>query len=84
MFWLQQDEFGGEGVDLYDDVITNSSGRRESESGEPGDDSSPSASASASNNVSSKSNSSGDHKEGIQPLRKHQVYIGNLTWVKLT
>lgn len=80
---LKQDEFGGDGgVDLYDDVITNSSGRRDSESGEPGASESPSASASTPNNVSAKTNSTADHREGIHPLRKHQVYIGNLTWVR--
>jgi len=76
-----QEEFAGDGVDLYDDVIANSSGPREDL--EDGGDAASSSPTPSSNNVS-KAHSIGDGREGrdgITPLRKHQAYVGGLTWV---
>jgi len=79
-------------VDLYDDVITTASSRRDSES-DRGEGDGPTATAGTVNN---NSNNSGTPKgasnavkmelaaggrENSTPLRRHQVYVGNLTWV---
>lgn len=77
-----------DGVDLYDDMIT-SSARRDSES-QDGPSTSP---APVANNVSASGMNNGKppsstdshgsrESSSIQPLRKFQVYVGNLTWVR--
>ncbi|XP_035708680.1 cleavage and polyadenylation specificity factor subunit 6 isoform X3 [Folsomia candida] len=79
------DEFAGDGVDLYDDVIATA-GSADGENSHGGMSTSPSTpggNSSMHNNNVSKANSVSserDSRDGITPLRKHQVYIGGLTW----
>lgn len=77
---LLQEDFGGEGVDLYDDVIA-------APPGGGGDGNSISRNDSNSNNDSgSASNHSGSFHMGNN-INNHggrfRLYIGNLTWVSL-
>lgn len=83
-----QDEFAGDGVDLYDDVIAAPSGGNggvsgsNSTSGGGGD-------ADASNISNEETNGNAPYHQlgnNIQPNqigRRHQLYVGNLTWVCL-
>ncbi|RZF48986.1 hypothetical protein LSTR_LSTR012469 [Laodelphax striatellus] len=76
-----QEEFGGDGVDLYDDVIASAPGsgvNNSSGGGPPGSGSGPTT-----NNTD---NGNGPGPENMNNIpksdggRRHQLYIGNLTW----
>ena len=93
-----QDEFPTDGVDLYDDVITTEGrpeGEAPAEAN--ANEKSAPAPVTPSNNINSVTkpistpNSTGStgstpshdgHRDSIMPLRKHQAYVGNLTWVR--
>lgn len=77
-----QEEFGGEGVDLYDDVITTTPNDSDvaattgsGDGANDGDGVSSSDNASATNG----NNYSGSSQNNVG--RRHQLYVGNLTWV---
>lgn len=75
---LFQDEFGGENVDLYDDVIAAPS---KPEDGDRPPSSAPSHNShppEETNGNSSYHNNGPSHHHGG---RRFQLYIGNLTWV---
>lgn len=75
-----QDDFGGDGVDLYDDVLTSQpGGTPRSDGGGPGGDRSMDRSETSETN-------GGYHHIGnnLAPNhmgRRYQLYIGNLNWV---
>lgn len=77
-----QGDFTGDGVDLYDDVIAAAPGANErgtSESSDRGE-------RDRENNSEETNGSAPYHQLGnnIQPNqigRRHQLYVGNLTWV---
>lgn len=92
-FYRLQEEFAGDGVDLYDDVIANSSRGNESETdggssihqspSHPSTNNSTSAPVVITNNNNNKKENNlpeRDGRDGVLPLRKHQAYIGGLTW----
>ena len=79
---MNQDEFAGDGVDLYDDVIAappggnggvtgNNSGAADGEPGSPGEEA----------NGNAPYHQMGNNIQPNQIGRRHQLYIGNLTWV---
>jgi hypothetical protein len=68
-------------VDLYDDVIANSSGNRGDDDGNDAPSTSPSSTPTTNNVSKANSISDRDGRDGITPLRKHQAYVGGLTWV---
>lgn len=78
IFQYLQDNFGGDNVDLYDDVIsappaTNPEGDDANhQSNASGTDDQPGNFAGAQVTVVNTPNASG---------RRHQLYVGNLTWV---
>lgn len=77
---LIKDEFAGDGVDLYDDVIAATDRVSGSEKVDRGDRERDNRSP------NEESNGTSYHQLGnnIQPNqvgRRHQLYIGNLTWV---
>lgn len=81
-YFTLQEEFGGEGVDLYDDVITTTPNDSDvaatagsGDGGNDGDGVSSNDNASATNG----NNYSGSSQNNIG--RRHQLYVGNLTWV---
>lgn len=77
-----QDEFAGDGVDLYDDVIAAppggnggvSANNSSTADGEPG-------SPSEETNGTAPYHQMGNNITPNQIGRRHQLYIGNLTWV---
>lgn len=72
-----QEEFGGDAVDLYDDVIASAPGSGvNNTSGPPGG---PPASNETSSNHLPNNVSAGPGARRHQ----HQIYVGNLTWVSL-
>jgi len=83
LFFVSPQDFGAEGVDLYDDVISAPSASLEDndENVQPA----PTNNGSGPHNsppmekYQSSSSMRGDRDGG----RRHQLYIGNLTWVCL-
>ena len=78
MFLWFQDDFGGDGVDLYDDVIATPTGdvARNNDSG----------GSAQIDRVEGGDSNGGYHHVGnnLAPNqfgRRHQLYVGNLTWV---
>lgn len=74
-----KDEFGGEGVDLYDDVIAApADGSRQAET-------TTTASSQAERSENPEANGGYHHiGNNLAPNhigRRHQLYVGNLTWV---
>jgi hypothetical protein len=79
--YLFQDEFAGDGVDLYDDVIAapagGNGGVSSSNTGDGGDTTSPNEET----NGNAPYHQLGNNIQPNQIGRRHQLYIGNLTWV---
>lgn len=90
MFHFQQDEFGGDGVDLYDDVIgaPTSGGEGEAPASQQLNTSSSSSGPPAQNNERSPNNGGPSYHHGSNNIqanhggRRYQLYVGNLTWVR--
>jgi len=79
--YLFQDEFAGDGVDLYDDVIAapagGNGGVSSTNTGDGGDTTSPNEET----NGNAPYHQLGNNIQPNQIGRRHQLYIGNLTWV---
>ena len=83
-------------MDLYDDMITSSGpGGRTMDSESQDESSLPSSpipcNSSNSASVNNSGNSGSGHTDSVRdshhsvlPLRKHQAYVGNLTWVSIS
>lgn len=80
---MAQDEFAADGVDLYDDVIAappggnggvtgNNSNVTDGEPGSPSEET----------NGNAPYHQLGNNIQPNQTGRRHQLYIGNLTWVR--
>lgn len=72
-----QDEFGGENVDLYDDVIAAPASKPEDGDGPQNSGSSQHAPEETNGNVPYHNGPSHGHHG-----RRFQLYVGNLTWVR--
>lgn len=73
-----QDDFGSENVDLYDDVIAAPSSANNTDSSETNHQA-----ASAASSEETNGNTYSTQGNNITPNvgRRHQLYVGNLTWV---
>lgn len=77
-----QDEFAGDGVDLYDDVIAAPAGGNGGVStGNSGDGGGDTTSPNEETNGSAPYHQLGNNIQPNQIGRRHQLYVGNLTWV---
>jgi cleavage and polyadenylation specificity factor subunit 6/7 len=77
-----QGEFAGDGVDLYDDVIAAAPGNNErgtSESSDRGDRDREASNEETNGNAPY--HQLGNNIQPNQIGRRHQLYVGNLTWV---
>lgn len=89
LFLFQQDEFGNDGVDLYDDVIgaPSSGGEGEAPASQQLNTSSSSSGTPAQTNERSPNNGGPPYHHGSNNVqanhggRRYQLYVGNLTWV---
>lgn len=70
-----QDEFGGEDVDLYDDVIVKQ------DDGENGNQPATQRRPSEETNGGGSYHNNSGHGHHGHIGRRHQLYVGNLTWV---
>ncbi|KAJ9591680.1 hypothetical protein L9F63_001767, partial [Diploptera punctata] len=80
-----QDEFAGDGVDLYDDVIAAPPSSGGGDDGSqpphtPGGPPIPNADGHSPNNANPPYHQLGNNIQPNQVGRRHQLYIGNLTW----
>lgn len=79
---MLQDEFAGDGVDLYDDVIAAPAGGNGGvSSGNTGDGGGDTTSTNEETNGNAPYHQLGNNIQPNQIGRRHQLYIGNLTWV---
>lgn len=77
-----QDEFAGDGVDLYDDVIAAPAGGNGGvSSGNTGDGGGDTTSPNEETNGNAPYHQLGNNIQPNQIGRRHQLYVGNLTWV---
>lgn len=77
-----QDEFTGDGVDLYDDVIAAPAGGNGGvSSGNTGDGGGDTTSPNEETNGNAPYHQLGNNIQPNQIGRRHQLYVGNLTWV---
>lgn len=77
-----QDEFAGDGVDLYDDVIAAPAGGNGGvSSANSGDGGGDTTSPNEETNGSAPYHQLGNNIQPNQIGRRHQLYVGNLTWV---
>jgi len=80
--YLFQDEFAGDGVDLYDDVIAAPAGGNGGvSSGNTGEGGGDTTSPSEETNGNAPYHQLGNNIQPNQIGRRHQLYVGNLTWV---
>ncbi|XP_051169361.1 cleavage and polyadenylation specificity factor subunit 6-like isoform X2 [Leptopilina boulardi] len=75
-----QDEFAGDGLDLYDDVIAATDRVSMSEKSDRTDRDRDNRSPTDEANENSSYNQLGNNIHPNQVGRRHQLYIGNLTW----
>lgn len=81
---LFQDEFAGDGVDLYDDVIAAPAGGNGGvSSGNTGDGGGDTTSPNEETNGNAPYHQLGNNIQPNQIGRRHQLYVGNLTWVHM-
>lgn len=79
---LFQDEFAGDGVDLYDDVIAAPAGGNGGvSSSNAGDGGGDTTSPNEETNGNAPYHQLGNNIQPNQIGRRHQLYVGNLTWV---
>lgn len=77
-----QDEFAGDGVDLYDDVIAAPAGGNGGvSSSNTGDGGGDTTSPNEETNGNAPYHQLGNNIQPNQIGRRHQLYVGNLTWV---
>ena len=84
-----QDEFAGDGVDLYDDVIAAppTTGGGGDENSQPPHTPGPpiqNSDGHSPNNANPPYHQMGNNIQPNQVGRRHQLYVGNLTWVSVT
>lgn len=80
--YLFQDEFAGDGVDLYDDVIAAPAGGNGGvSSGNTGESGGDTTSPNEETNGNAPYHQLGNNIQPNQIGRRHQLYVGNLTWV---
>ena len=79
---MNQDEFAGDGVDLYDDVIAAPPGGNGGVSNSDRDRSRDRDNSSPSEETNGNSSyHHGNNTSSGGGGRRHQLYVGNLTWV---
>lgn len=82
-----QDEFAGDGVDLYDDVIATAPGNPAEDGPNDGpphiNPSGPPPSGPEETNGAPPYHQHGNNITPNTIGRRHQLYVGNLTWVSL-
>lgn len=81
-FYISQDEFAGDGVDLYDDVIAAPAGGNNNSGGNNGEGGGDATSPNEDTNGGAPYHQLGNNIQPNQIGRRHQLYVGNLTWVK--
>lgn len=88
MYWvinfqiIFQEEFGGDGVDLYDDVIAAPPGGGDNNTSARSETGSNNDSSSGTNHTNNFHHSSNNVNNSIGAGR-FRLYIGNLTWVSI-
>lgn len=73
-----QDDFGGDNVDLYDDVIAAPAAKPEDGDGPPNSSVPHPHPPEETNGSAPYHNNASSHHHG----RRFQLYVGNLTWVR--
>jgi hypothetical protein len=88
MLIFLQDEFAGDGVDLYDDVIaappsTGAGGDESSQAAHTPGPPIQNSDGHSPSNANPPYHQMGNNIQPNQVGRRHQLYVGNLTWVSV-